>query len=109
MALNIHFAAYTAQISLKKGSASEGEIRSSDDMAFKIVHVRALCIGCGSCAAICSDFWELDKDGFSSLKHSKKIGGSEELELKEIACNQEAAELCPVNCIHIYKDGKMII
>lgn len=77
---------------------------------FKIVHDRPICIGCGSCAATCPDFWELAKDGHSCLKSSKKADGENyELELGEIVCNQEAAELCPVNCIHIYNDGKMII
>lgn len=79
-------------------------------MRFKITHERQLCIGCGSCAATCPDFWELAEDGFSTLKHSRGEGTEkEELELEDIACNQEAAELCPVNCIHIYKDGRMLI
>ncbi len=105
MALNIHFAASAVQISLKKTMLRKAKVRSSDGM-FKILHERQLCIGCGSCAAVCPDFWELAEDGFSTLKRSK---GSKELELGEIACNQVAAELCPVNCIHIYRDGKMLI
>ncbi len=76
----------------------------------KIVHERPKCIGCGSCEATCPDFWEMAKDGFSTLKKAEKnMEENEKLELEEIACNQEAADLCPVNCIHIYRDGKMII
>lgn len=76
---------------------------------FKIVHERQKCIGCGSCAATCPDFWEMAQDGFSTLKNSEKNMENAKRELDDIACNQEAADLCPVNCIHIYKDGKMII
>jgi ferredoxin len=51
------------------------------------------------------------KEGKSSLKGAKKVGLNFELEVKEIGCNKDAAEVCPVNCIHIVDmtTGKKII
>lgn len=79
-------------------------------MAYKIVHERDACIGCGACVAACEKFWSL-KDGKSSLKGAKKVGLKFELEVEDIGCNKEAAEVCPANCIHIVdlKSGKKII
>lgn len=72
----------------------------------KIIHERSNCIGCGACAAVCPDFWEMDNDGKSILKganHTKK--GEEivksELEIDDVACNKQASESCPVNIIKI--------
>lgn len=36
----------------------------------KIIVERPKCIGCGSCAALCPDFWEMAEDGKSFLKNS---------------------------------------
>lgn len=79
-------------------------------MAYKIVHERALCIGCGACVAACEKFWSL-KEGKSNLKGAKKIGSKFELEVEKLDCNKDAAEVCPVNCIHItdLETGKKII
>ncbi|HIH23330.1 TPA: ferredoxin [Candidatus Micrarchaeota archaeon] len=74
-------------------------------MAFKVIHDRPICIGCGACAAVCPEFWEMAGDGKSDLKGGKKIGDTQVLELKEIKCNMEAAQSCPVNCIHIEENG----
>ncbi|MCS7109261.1 MAG: ferredoxin [Candidatus Micrarchaeota archaeon] len=72
----------------------------------KIIHDREACIGCGTCAAVCSKFWRMANDGKSELIGGKKNGNNYELEVKEIACNLDAAEACPVNCIHIEDKGK---
>lgn len=74
-------------------------------MTVKITHDRDVCIGCGACAAVCPDYWEMGDDGKSDLKGAKK----DALELKEAGCNTEAAQGCPVNCIHIEEDGKKVI
>lgn len=70
----------------------------------KIIHEREKCIGCGSCAAVCSKFWEITEDGKSRLlgsqSNSKNIY---ELDVQEPGCNQEAADICPVQCIRIEK------
>jgi len=71
----------------------------------KIIHEREKCIGCGSCAAICPKYWELAEDGKSKLLGAKKDSksGNYELEIKEIKCNQQAADACPLGIIHIKK------
>lgn len=78
-------------------------------MAVKIIHDRGACIGCGACVAVCSAYWEMADDGKSTLRKAKENGGKFVLELKEAACNKDAAQSCPVNCIHIEENGKKII
>ena len=84
----------------------------------KVEHIRPECIGCGACVAIAPDFWQMDeKDNKADLRNCKKtVEGTEvvreELGLSEgqFTINKEAAEACPVNCIHVYdKEGKKII
>jgi ferredoxin len=69
----------------------------------KIILDKSKCIGCGSCAALCSKFFELGEDGKSHLKGSKLTENEqkEELEISEPGCAKEAAEVCPVQAIHI--------
>lgn len=71
----------------------------------KIILEREKCIGCGSCQALCPKYWEMGDDGKIELLSSTKKQGSEdyELEVNEIGCNQDAADSCPVQCIHIEK------
>ncbi len=71
----------------------------------KIILEREKCIGCGSCAALCPKYFEMAKDGKSTLRNSKKNPGSEnfEAEIKGIDCAQDAADACPVKIIHIKK------
>ena len=80
----------------------------------EIHHDRPGCIACGACAAVAPDYWEMDPvDGKSNLKNSKKVGEEEHKEINEAEFepNQEAAECCPVNVIHIIdkETGKKII
>ena len=65
----------------------------------KVIHERDKCIGCGACAAVCPDFWEMADDGKSKLKGGKKAGSNFELTVKEAGCNKDAANTCPVQCI----------
>lgn len=51
---------------------------------------KKLCIGCGSCAAICSGTFEL-KDGKAFVKKQPK----------KITCEKEAAQSCPVSAISL--------
>ncbi len=71
----------------------------------KIIFEREKCIGCGSCAALCSKFFEIAEDGKSKLLGSKKNPkpGNDELEVEKIECAQEAADACPVQIIRIVK------
>lgn len=62
-------------------------------MIIKIKVDREKCIGCGSCVAVCEKNFEL-KDGKARAKKT---------EVKEIGCNQEAADVCPVGAITITK------
>ncbi len=60
----------------------------------KIILDKNVCIGCGACAAICPRYFEMGKDGKSSVK---------KLTFKEIDCIKEAADSCPVKAISINK------
>ena len=71
----------------------------------RVVQEREKCIGCGNCAALCPKYWEMAEDGKVTLLGAKKNSktGNHELEVKEVECNQEAADSCPVQIIHIEK------
>lgn len=69
-------------------------------MAVKIIHDKNICIGCGACAAVCAANWEMGSDGKAKPK---------KIELDDLGCNMDAAQACPVNCIHIEKDDKKMI
>lgn len=66
----------------------------------KVVHERDKCIGCGACAAVCSDNWEMSEDGKATPSKT---------ELSDTGCNMDAATSCPVTCIHLEKEGKKIV
>jgi len=68
----------------------------------KIKLEREKCIGCGSCAAVCSKYFELIDDGKSHIKDAVKQE-MEELEVVKLECAESAAEACPAQCIHIEK------
>ena len=72
----------------------------------KVIHQRDDCISCGACAAIAPDFWEMDEDGLSTLKGAQKVVDNFELEIdqKDKAENEEAAEVCPVQIIHVKEE-----
>lgn len=74
---------------------------------FKIIHEKKECIGCGACCSL-SDEWEMD-GMHATLLDSEKIEGREEKVVKEQGSHKDAAECCPVNCIHIEKDGERLI
>lgn len=81
---------------------------------YKIEHDRPNCIGCAACASVNPDFWEMDEDGKSNIIGGKKLdNGQEELDIedKDFDSNKEAANVCPVNVIHIRdkeKDERII-
>jgi len=52
------------------------------------------CIGCGACVAACSQNFDINKDG-------KAIPLNEEITDKELDCNKDAEEVCPVSAIKI--------
>ncbi len=75
----------------------------------KITQEQEKCIGCGACAAICPQTWEMNSNNKAVPKGAKKAGKNLILELDALSCNKEAAESCPVNCIHIEDNGKKVI
>ncbi len=68
----------------------------------KIIHQRKKCIGCGACVAVCPKFFKIDeKNSLARLKNSKKVSNNFELEVEDIDCIKEAAEMCPLKIITI--------
>jgi len=61
-------------------------------MKFKIEIDKSECIGCGSCAAVCPDFFEISDDRKASLKRP----GTDDL-----GCIKEAVDICPVDAIKV--------
>lgn len=61
---------------------------------YKIEFNREACIGCGSCSSICDNWVVEERDKVMKAKPKKA-------ELDEIACNKEAADNCPLQCIKI--------
>ena len=57
----------------------------------KVKQNQAECIGCGACVAACPENWEMKGDKARPKK----------TEVKEVGCNKEAADACPVECITI--------
>ena len=75
----------------------------------KVEHHIDECIGCGACVGVCEKFWVMnDEEMKSHIIGGKKVDDREEIEIdsdEDIKCNLEAAEVCPVNCIHVFVDG----
>jgi len=61
-------------------------------MPYKITVDKGKCIGCGACAAQCDNF---------ELKEDKAV--AKKIEVEKLGCNQEAADVCPVDAITINK------
>ncbi|MBU0457084.1 MAG: ferredoxin [Nanoarchaeota archaeon] len=71
---------------------------------YKITQLKKDCIGCGACAAVNPDFWEMDEEGLAHLKGSKKVDDNWILEVNTLEAktsNQEAADVCPVQIIKV--------
>lgn len=62
-------------------------------MVYKIKVDKEKCIGCGACAANCDNF---------EMKEDKAV--AKKTEVEEIRCNQEAADICPVEAIKVKKE-----
>ncbi|MFH0955335.1 MAG: ferredoxin [Candidatus Micrarchaeota archaeon] len=81
-------------------------------MPYKIKFDKPNCIGCGACAAVAPEFWEMQGDK-SHVKDSKENpDGSEERGISDSQKpkNVEAAKSCPVNVIHLVDaTGKKLV
>ena len=85
----------------------------AEEKKYKIVHDIETCIGCSACASVCPKYWEMNSNGKADLIGGEKTGSVDETQLEledSFDDNMESAEVCPVNCIHIYddKDEKLI-
>jgi len=58
----------------------------------KIEIDKEACIGCGACTAACDNF---------EIEEGKAV--AKKTEVDDIGCNQEAADVCPVDAIKIKK------
>lgn len=71
----------------------------------KVILETSKCIGCGACAAICPQAFEIGADGKSHLiKGTQGPAGREELVSEtEISGAEDAVNGCPVQAIKIEK------
>jgi len=78
---------------------------------YKVVHERDKCISCGACVATDEKHWKMNDDMKADLIGAEKEGDNFVLEVgeSEKAACMEAAETCPVNCIHILKGEEKLI
>ena len=70
----------------------------------RIIQDHEGCIGCGTCVILCPDFWEMGDDMKAHPKQGKKNPEGDyefEVDEKDVGCNKEAAEACPVQVIKI--------
>jgi len=76
-------------------------------MKYNVEYDRPNCIGAGACTAAYPKRWKMnyDKDGKADLVGSTEREGKQFLEIDEAEYKKmmEAAEICPVNVIHIIK------
>lgn len=66
---------------------------------------RKVCIGSGTCAAVCEKHWIMEEDGkaklIGSIFNQENQMFEKTVDDSEFDCNKMAAEGCPPNCIHI--------
>ncbi len=69
----------------------------------KIIFEQEKCIGCGTCAMLCPNFWQMGEEGKAKLEEGEKNKetGNVERDVGSAGCNEEAAQSCPVECIHV--------
>ena len=69
---------------------------------YKIEYNKEECIGCGACVSQCPENWELieSDEGFKAKPKSTEINED------QYASNQEAVDICPVDCIKLEKVKK---
>ena len=68
---------------------------------YRVWHDRPNCISCGACAAANPENWEMNaEDGLADCI-ATTIGEA------DLAANEEAAIVCPVNIIHVAPTGEI--
>lgn len=76
---------------------------------YRIVYNRDECIGAFACLAADPDTWVQNEDKADLVDGKKEKGETYTKELDDLGNNLEAAQSCPVNCIHIYDKKKKLI
>ena len=74
-----------------------------------IIHERDLCTGCHACVDIDRKHWRMDPDAKATLLHKHTPCSEVAIEEGDFDTACECAYSCPVNCIHVVKDGKKIV
>jgi len=72
----------------------------------KIIHKKKQCIGCGTCASLCPERFEME-NGKAHLKDSEEDSETDHEVLKiERASDdlKDAVNACPVQCIEIKRE-----
>jgi ferredoxin len=69
-------------------------------MKYEIWHDRPNCIACGACAAVTPNFFMDEDDQLASAVKTT-------IDENELAENEEAALVCPVNIIHVVAEGEV--
>lgn len=68
----------------------------------KIYQEHEGCIGCGSCVVVCPKFWKMGDNNKAEIIGGKRNEkGDYGLDVKEIGCNKDACDVCPVQVIKI--------
>ena len=88
-----------------------------NEKPFKVQHDRPGCIACAACSIVAPDYWEMSaEDGKSDLKNSEKTTEGKKIVKEErhigeaeYEKNKEAADMCPVNVIHLFRKGEKIV
>lgn len=71
-------------------------------MGFRVEQHKDECIGCAACVSACESFWEMKDDNKAHIIGGQDAEGNVEfIVLDELDCNQDAADICPVQCIKI--------
>lgn len=72
----------------------------------KIIHDKKKCIGCGTCASLCPEYFEM-KNGKAHLKGSEEDSetGKEVLQIEKATDNlKQAVNACPVKSIELKQE-----
>ena len=77
---------------------------------YKIVYERPKCIGVFACVAALPKRWEVGEDAKADLIDGKNAEEDVVLEVElteeELKEDMEAAQICPVNVIHIFDENE---
>jgi len=69
----------------------------------KIILDKEKCIGCGTCESICNEIFAAGDDSKAHLKGAAQQQMTEETEIGQSPCAEEAADSCAVQAIQIQK------